>query len=87
MIVPYEAEWPILFARLGCALRAALGDVALRIDHIGSTSVPGAATETWTSMMGFASRFEPLDAFRSSLRYCSAIICAPTQRTRDATPK
>jgi GrpB-like predicted nucleotidyltransferase (UPF0157 family) len=41
MIVPYDAEWPILFARLGCALRAALGDVALRIDHVGSTSVAG----------------------------------------------
>jgi GrpB-like predicted nucleotidyltransferase (UPF0157 family) len=37
MIVAYDAEWPILFARLGDALRTALGDVALRIDHIGIT--------------------------------------------------
>lgn len=41
VIVSYDPEWSILFAQLGGALRTALGDVALRIDHIGSTSVPG----------------------------------------------
>jgi GrpB-like predicted nucleotidyltransferase (UPF0157 family) len=40
-IVPYRGEWPDQFARLGRGLRDALGDLALRIDHIGSTSVPG----------------------------------------------
>jgi GrpB-like predicted nucleotidyltransferase (UPF0157 family) len=41
VIVPYDPEWPNLFAYLGGALREALGDVALRIDHIGSTAVSG----------------------------------------------
>ena len=40
-IVPYQTEWRDQFAGLGRALRAVLGDLALRIDHIGSTSVPG----------------------------------------------
>lgn len=39
-IVPYQAEWPATFAALAGSLRQALGPLALRIDHIGSTSVP-----------------------------------------------
>jgi GrpB-like predicted nucleotidyltransferase (UPF0157 family) len=40
-ILPYDPRWPGEFAGLGRVLREALGDLALRIDHIGSTSVPG----------------------------------------------
>lgn len=40
VVVPYDAEWPSLFAEMGGRLREALGPVALRIDHIGSTAVP-----------------------------------------------
>ena len=67
MIVPYDAEWPILFARLGCALRAALGDVALRIDHIGSTSVPGLDAKPIIDVQVSVAAFEPLDAYRGPL--------------------
>ncbi len=41
VIEPYSERWPGDFARLGRRLRAVLGDPALRIDHIGSTAVPG----------------------------------------------
>lgn len=41
LIVPCDERWPGEFRRIGEALRAALGDLALRIDHIGSTAVPG----------------------------------------------
>ena len=40
-IVPYNPDWPTQFAAIGACLRSALGNLALRIDHIGSTSVPG----------------------------------------------
>lgn len=40
-IEPYQPKWPEQFASLGRILREVLGDLALRIDHIGSTSVPG----------------------------------------------
>ena len=40
-ILPYQAHWIIEFQQLGITLRQALGPLALRIDHIGSTSVPG----------------------------------------------
>jgi len=40
-IVPYNPGWPDEFRQLAAHLRHGLGDLALRIDHIGSTSVPG----------------------------------------------
>jgi GrpB-like predicted nucleotidyltransferase (UPF0157 family) len=41
IIAPPDPRWPAEFRRLGLPLRAALGALALRVDHIGSTAVPG----------------------------------------------
>ena len=41
LIVDYDARWPDLFLREAARVRAALGPRALRIEHVGSTSVPG----------------------------------------------
>jgi len=40
-IVEPKASWPADFETISGSLRDALGPLALRIDHIGSTSVPG----------------------------------------------
>jgi GrpB-like predicted nucleotidyltransferase (UPF0157 family) len=40
-IVHYKQDWPMEFRRVGAPLREAMGELAVRIDHIGSTSVPG----------------------------------------------
>jgi GrpB-like predicted nucleotidyltransferase (UPF0157 family) len=40
-IVPYSQNWPAAFEATARKIRAALGPAALRIDHIGSTAVPG----------------------------------------------
>jgi len=40
-IVDYKETWPEEFTQLASQLRTALGGLALRIDHIGSTAVPG----------------------------------------------
>lgn len=40
-LVEYNPEWPAQFAREAERIRGALGEGALRIEHIGSTSVPG----------------------------------------------
>lgn len=44
-IVPYQARWPGEFQLLARVLRTKLGPLALRIDHIGSTAVPGLAAK------------------------------------------
>jgi GrpB-like predicted nucleotidyltransferase (UPF0157 family) len=40
-LAPYDPDWPLLFTREADRLRSVLGDEALRIEHVGSTSVPG----------------------------------------------
>lgn len=44
-IVDPRADWPDEFSAVGAGIRDALGDRALRIDHVGSTSVPGLAAK------------------------------------------
>jgi GrpB-like predicted nucleotidyltransferase (UPF0157 family)/RimJ/RimL family protein N-acetyltransferase len=44
-IVDYDPGWPQAFVEVAEELRAALTDVGARIDHIGSTSVPGLAAK------------------------------------------
>jgi GrpB-like predicted nucleotidyltransferase (UPF0157 family) len=44
-VVPYDPEWPALFAELAAQIRMALGPLALRIDHVGSTAIPGLAAK------------------------------------------
>jgi GrpB-like predicted nucleotidyltransferase (UPF0157 family) len=44
-ILEYQPRWPEEFRVIGSRLREALGDAALRIDHIGSTSVAGLAAK------------------------------------------
>jgi GrpB-like predicted nucleotidyltransferase (UPF0157 family) len=40
-VVEYDAGWPAEFVHLAGRLRRALGELALAVDHVGSTSVPG----------------------------------------------
>jgi len=40
-IVDYDPQWPELFEREAARIRAVLVERALRIEHVGSTSVPG----------------------------------------------
>jgi GrpB-like predicted nucleotidyltransferase (UPF0157 family) len=44
-IVDYDPQWPELFLREAERIQAALGERALRIEHTGSTSVPGLAAK------------------------------------------
>jgi GrpB-like predicted nucleotidyltransferase (UPF0157 family) len=40
-VVPYDPAWPASFAVWRDRLQAELGPASLRIDHVGSTAVPG----------------------------------------------
>ena len=44
-IVDYDPTWPVKFETQRQIIARALGDAALRIEHIGSTSVPGLAAK------------------------------------------
>ncbi len=40
-IVEHDPSWEEKFGREAAAIRGALGSVAVRVDHVGSTAVPG----------------------------------------------
>lgn len=40
-VVTYDLDWPDHFEEICARIAAALGPTALRIDHVGSTAVPG----------------------------------------------
>jgi GrpB-like predicted nucleotidyltransferase (UPF0157 family) len=44
-LAEYDPEWPRLYERESERIGAALGPRALRIEHVGSTSVPGLAAK------------------------------------------
>ncbi|KAI1128767.1 GrpB domain protein [Nemania abortiva] len=44
-IVEYRPEWPAKFAEVEGRIRQALGDRAIVVEHVGSTSVPGLAAK------------------------------------------
>ena len=41
IIVDYKREWPKEYAREAARILGAIGNKALRVEHIGSTAVPG----------------------------------------------
>ena len=57
-IVDYESRWPVEFAAIATDLRAALGADAIRIDHIGSTAVPGLAAKDIIDIQVTLARFD-----------------------------
>jgi GrpB-like predicted nucleotidyltransferase (UPF0157 family) len=49
-------------------VREALGPVALRVDHVGSTSVPGLAAKPIVDLQVSVAALQPMDAYREPLR-------------------
>jgi len=45
LLAEYDPDWPRLFEREAERIRAALGERALQVEHVGSTSVPGLAAK------------------------------------------
>lgn len=41
VVMPYDVKWKQAFTNIKSELEAVLGDLALRIEHVGSTSVEG----------------------------------------------
>ncbi|MFJ5991390.1 GrpB family protein [Lentzea sp. NPDC092896] len=66
-IVDHDPGWRDWFTRQGGALRTALGPVAVRIDHIGSTAVPGLAAKPYLDVQVSVASFHPLALYRDPL--------------------
>lgn len=66
-IVPYDHEWPRRFAREAARLTAALGATIVRLEHVGSTSVPGLAAKDIIDLQLSVRSFAPESRYRLPL--------------------
>ena len=64
---PYDPSWPRRFATEAERLRAALHGVALRLEHVGSTSVPGLAAKPIVDIQLSVERLQPVDPYLEPL--------------------
>ncbi|MGH0035753.1 MAG: GrpB family protein [Myxococcota bacterium] len=60
-IVAYDPEWPRVFESERRRLAAALPGIALRIDHTGSTSVPGLAAKPVIDIQVSVANLHPVE--------------------------
>jgi GrpB-like predicted nucleotidyltransferase (UPF0157 family) len=65
VIADYDAAWPVRFSAERSRIAAALGDRALRIEHIGSTAVPGLAAKPIVDILVEVARLEDADLARA----------------------
>jgi GrpB-like predicted nucleotidyltransferase (UPF0157 family) len=66
-IVPYTPAWTVAFKSEGASLRRALGAQVIRIDHVGSTAVPGLAAKPVIDIQVSVLSLEPLEPFQAAL--------------------
>jgi GrpB-like predicted nucleotidyltransferase (UPF0157 family) len=66
-IVPYDPGWPDQFEAEARRIGKALGARALRIDHVGSTAVPGLAAKPVIDIQLSVPTLEPMDTYRRPL--------------------
>ena len=66
-VVPYDADWPRAFPVERDRIAAALGTLALRIDHNGSTSIPGLAAKPIIDIQISVKRLHPIHAYAPGL--------------------
>lgn len=70
LVPDYDPVWKAEFAELGGELRRALGAMALRIDHIGSTAVPGLAAKPIVDVQISVLALEPVHRYRAAIESC-----------------
>jgi GrpB-like predicted nucleotidyltransferase (UPF0157 family) len=66
-IVPYDHRWPAAFTEERDQIAAVLRERAVRIDHHGSTAVPGLAAKPIIDIQVSVRRLQPIEDYRAGL--------------------
>lgn len=66
-IAEYDPEWRNLFLEVGWNIREVLGDIADRIDHVGSTSIVGLDAKPIIDIQISISNFEDVNQYKNKL--------------------
>jgi GrpB-like predicted nucleotidyltransferase (UPF0157 family) len=73
-LAEYDPAWPGLFEREATRIRTALGPKALRIEHVGSTSVPGLAAKPVLDVDLVVADSSDLDAYVPDLEAAGYVL-------------
>jgi|SRR2546430_172836 len=84
LIREYDPTWPDCFAVLAARVQPALGNLVLRIEHIGGTAVPGLAANPVVDLDVVVSRADAPEVIRRlaglgctqrpALRSCGSLV-------------
>ena len=66
-IVPYSQAWACAFESEAHLLQQALGEQAVRVEHVGSTAVPGLAAKPVIDIQVSVRSLEPFASFEAAL--------------------
>jgi GrpB-like predicted nucleotidyltransferase (UPF0157 family) len=66
-VVAYDPAWPAAFEAEARRIREALGGLARRIDHHGSTAVPGLAAKPIIDIQVSVANLQPLGSYAAPL--------------------
>ena len=66
-IVEYDPAWPGRYEAEAAHIREALGPVAVRIEHVGSTAVPGLAAKPVIDVQLAVAELEPMEPYAGPL--------------------
>ncbi len=72
-IQEYDPRWAAEFERERARLQAALGPTAIRIEHHGSTAVPGLAAKPIVDIQISVAALQPMEAYAAALRSCGYV--------------
>lgn len=65
-VVPYDDNWNVLYEQERMILQDILGDIIVRIEHFGSTSVPGLSAKPIIDIMILVKDINKVDDYRKN---------------------
>jgi GrpB-like predicted nucleotidyltransferase (UPF0157 family) len=73
-LAEYDPLWPALYEREAARVRGALGAAALRLEHVGSTSVPGLAAKPIVDLVLVVADSSDEDAYVPALEAAGYVL-------------
>ena len=73
-LAEYDPLWPALYEREAARVRGALGAATLRLEHVGSTSVPGLAAKPLIDMVLVVRDSSDEDAYVAALEAAGYVL-------------
>jgi GrpB-like predicted nucleotidyltransferase (UPF0157 family) len=81
-IVDYDSVWPVMAEQELRRIKEAVGDVAVRLEHVGSTAVPGLAAKPIIDLQLSVAAIEPRERYVAPLERLGYLF-APAPESPD----